>query len=113
MRVIFLSLFLFAASVSHAAKVPVSWTPPTLNTNGSVLTDLAGYRLEWGTCNGSLFGTLQAGINVPASATSAFAYPTGIKRACFRVFAVNSKSVSSDSSNVASKDVLPATGRPI
>ncbi len=28
----------------------LSWTPPTLNTDGSALTDLAGYNVYWG-CN--------------------------------------------------------------
>ena len=31
----------------------IAWTPPTENTNGSALTDLAGYHLYYGTtqCN--------------------------------------------------------------
>jgi hypothetical protein len=29
--------------------VTVGWIPPTLNADGSVLTNLAGYRLYWGT----------------------------------------------------------------
>ena len=30
-------------------SVTVGWVPPTQNTDGSVLTNLAGYRLYWGT----------------------------------------------------------------
>jgi fibronectin type 3 domain-containing protein len=30
-------------------SVTLSWTPPTLNTDGSPLTDLAGYRIYYGT----------------------------------------------------------------
>jgi hypothetical protein len=31
----------------------LSWTPPTQNTDGSQLTDLAGYRVYWGTTSGN------------------------------------------------------------
>ncbi len=31
----------------------LSWTPPTQNTDGSPLTDLAGYRVYWGTSSGN------------------------------------------------------------
>lgn len=34
--------------------VTISWTPPTENTNGSVLTNLAGYHLYYGTTRTSL-----------------------------------------------------------
>ena len=29
-------------------SITLSWTPPTQNTDGSALTDLAGYRIYWG-----------------------------------------------------------------
>jgi hypothetical protein len=31
----------------------LSWTPPTTNTDGSPLTNLAGYKMYWGTSQGS------------------------------------------------------------
>lgn len=31
----------------------LSWTPPAVNTDGSALTDLAGYRIYWGASSGS------------------------------------------------------------
>jgi hypothetical protein len=31
----------------------LSWTPPTQNTDGSPLTDLAGFKIKWGTSQGS------------------------------------------------------------
>jgi len=39
-----------------SATVPkmISWTPPTLNTDGSLFTDLSMYRLYYGTDKGSL-----------------------------------------------------------
>ncbi len=45
------SLPAFPISVTHGANtgVTLSWTAPTNNTNGSVLTDLAGYYIYFGT----------------------------------------------------------------
>ena len=31
----------------------LSWTPPTANTDGTALTDLAGYKIYWGTSAGN------------------------------------------------------------
>lgn len=36
----------------------VSWTPPTENTDGSTLTDLAGYKIRYGTSPGSYSETI-------------------------------------------------------
>lgn len=36
-----------------SGSVTLSWTAPTENEDGSVLTDLAGFRLYWGTTSGS------------------------------------------------------------
>ena len=35
-----------------AGSVSLSWTPPTLNLDGSPLIDLAGYNIYWGTSEG-------------------------------------------------------------
>ena len=31
----------------------LTWLPPTTNTDGSALTDLAGYKVYWGTSQGT------------------------------------------------------------
>jgi hypothetical protein len=36
------------SSSSSAGAVTLSWLPPTTNTNGTTLTDLAGYRIYYG-----------------------------------------------------------------
>ncbi|MDH3635104.1 MAG: fibronectin type III domain-containing protein [Gammaproteobacteria bacterium] len=41
----------------------LSWTPPTENTDGSALTDLAGYKIRYGTSPGSYSDTIT--INNP------------------------------------------------
>lgn len=38
--------------VTTYGSVTLSWTAPTYNTDGSVLTDLDGYRIYWGTTPG-------------------------------------------------------------
>lgn len=35
--------------VSNDAAATLNWTPPTVNTDGSALTDLAGYKIYYGT----------------------------------------------------------------
>lgn len=49
------------------ASVTLSWTPPTQNEDGSVLTDLAGYRLHYGTRQGEYDTTI--GIDNPSVST--------------------------------------------
>ncbi len=52
-------LVLAAASTSHAAILDAQWTAPTVNTDGSALTDLGSYRVYFGVssapCPGSSF----------------------------------------------------------
>jgi hypothetical protein len=86
---------------AHAAKMHVHWTAPTANTDGTPLLDLAGFRVEWGSCNkDGTFGQFQAGASVGPAVTSAWIYPTGLKLVCARVFAFNTANALSVSSNV-------------
>ncbi len=49
------SLAPFSISVTQpAAMVTLAWTSPTLNTNGTSLTDLAGYRIYYGSTSTQL-----------------------------------------------------------
>ena len=43
-----------ATSSSTGGAVTISWTPPTQNTDGSTLTNLAGYHIYYGTNQASL-----------------------------------------------------------
>jgi hypothetical protein len=90
----FLLLLAIAIPYAFAAKLPVKWVAPTQNTDGSPLTNLAGYRIEWGSCTaGRAFGTYQAGINVAAPATSAWIYPTGLNPVCVRIYTMTTTNV--------------------
>lgn len=114
MKSLLIAAICLLASPSWAAKMFVHWTAPTQNTDGSVLTDLTGYRVEWGSCGpNGVFGTYQAGLNVPASVTRTAIYPTGLTTFCARVFAINSANVLSGSSNVAQGSVPARVNQPI
>jgi hypothetical protein len=80
-----------AANPAVAEKLTATWTAPTQNANGTPLTDLRSYRIEWGSCKADgTFGTYQAGINVGAPETSAPIYPTNLSPICLRFYAINS-----------------------
>ncbi len=50
--VILLSALFSLTPLLNASNVAIAWDPPTSNTDGSALTDLAGYRLYHGTASG-------------------------------------------------------------
>ena len=45
---LFFLIYFFSTSVSFAANVTFSWTPPITNSDGTPLTDLAGYKVYSG-----------------------------------------------------------------
>ena len=85
-----------------AGTADVSWTPPTTNTDGSTLTDLAGYNIYYGTSPNALnqqvqvttIGVTNYVINGLTSGTWYFA-----------VTAYTSTGTESSLSNVASKTI--------
>jgi len=56
-RILFLSvltLWIFVhGENAYPAQATVSWIPPTTNTDGTALTDLAGYKVYYGTVSWS------------------------------------------------------------
>ncbi len=90
------------AAGSNGGSASLSWTPPTANTNGSQLTNLAGYRIYYGTSPTNLSRTVQlsnAGLTryVLSDLSPATYY--------FSIRAVNSAGAESAGSNVVSKVV--------
>lgn len=80
----------------------VSWTPPTSNTDGSALNNLAGYRVMYGRSANDLSQSVE--IDNPSVSTYVvdnLASGTWY----FAVVAVTTQGGSSDLSNVASKSV--------
>jgi hypothetical protein len=94
-----------------AAKLTVSWLIPTLNNDGSPLTDLAGFYIQWGSCTPTgTVKTVQGGINATAKATSSPIYPTNLNPVCVQAFAVNSAGALSAPAYASSAGLnLPAT----
>lgn len=96
------SLPAFAVTVAavSSGSVTLSWTPPVSNTNGSVLTNLAGYRIVYGTSPGALTQQIQ----VTNASVSRYVV-TGLTRGTyyFAVRAYTTAGAQSNLSNVATK----------
>jgi len=58
---LFIIIGLAGASSSLASTANLSWTAPTTNTDGSTLTDLAGYKVYYGTASGSYTSSIDVG----------------------------------------------------
>jgi hypothetical protein len=87
---------------SSSGSATLSWTPPTRNTNGSTLSNLAGYRIYYGTSANNLTRTVQlsnAGLTryVVSDLSAATWY--------FSVRAYSSSGAESTNSKTASKVV--------
>lgn len=105
------------AGIAQAATVNVTWTPPTTNTDNSVIPatgpgSLTSYRVEYGTClTGGTFGTKAGEVSrtAPATGTTLNLQPG---TTCVRAFVSNTYGIESAASNVASKVVDPPTPNP-
>lgn len=95
----------FTLTCSEASgQATVSWTPPTTNTDGSTLVDLASYRLFHATTSAGLEASTPVTIAAPASSHTVFGLPAGTR--FFGMKAVNSQGAMSAMSNVASKAIV-------
>ncbi|HXW68039.1 MAG TPA: S-layer homology domain-containing protein, partial [Dissulfurispiraceae bacterium] len=57
---VFSTLF-FQPDNTYAGQASLSWTEPTTNTNGTELTDLAGYKVYYGTVSGDYTQNVNVG----------------------------------------------------
>lgn len=82
----------------------IRWTAPTLNTDGTALTNLAGFRVKWGT-SPTLATSSTRDITNPATLTTGF---TGLAQGSwyFGVLAYNSAGVESALSEIKSKTIV-------
>lgn len=98
------SLQPFTITVTSPANgsATISWTPPTQNTDGSTITDLAGYRIQYGTSAGALTQTIQ--VANPGLTTYVV---TGLASGnwFFAVRVYNDGGAESANSNVVSKTI--------
>ncbi|MGH8188057.1 MAG: putative Ig domain-containing protein [Steroidobacteraceae bacterium] len=98
------SLAAFSITVTQpvTGSATLSWTPPTQNTDGSTITNLAGYRINYGTSSGQLNQIIE--ISNPGMATYVV---NGLNAGnwFFAVRAYNNAGAESVISNVASKTI--------
>jgi hypothetical protein len=80
----------------------LSWTPPTQNTDGSALTNLAGYRIAYGTSPNALTQTVQV-ANVGVTRYTLDNLSPGTYYFAVRAYTANG--TESSNSNVSSKIV--------
>ncbi|HEX7235515.1 MAG TPA: putative Ig domain-containing protein [Gammaproteobacteria bacterium] len=97
-----LASFGIAVQAVAAGSATLTWLPPTTNTNGTALTNLAGYKVYWGTSQGNY--TSSVTIMNPGLATYVVGNLTP-NTYYFTVTALNSAGTESVFSNVASKVV--------
>jgi hypothetical protein len=99
------SLAPFSINVTQPASsgtATLSWTAPTTNTNGSALTNLAGYHIYYGTSPSAL----ATAINVANPGTTSYSVsslPSGTWY--FAVNAYTTSGVDSVLSNTGSKTI--------
>ncbi|MDA8351084.1 MAG: fibronectin type III domain-containing protein [Pseudomonadota bacterium] len=96
----------FAITVAEAnsttGTADVSWTPPTTNTDGSTLLDLAGYNIYYGTSPTALTQMVEvSNVGVTNEVISGLTSGTWY----FAVTAYTSNGAESALSNVASKSI--------
>jgi hypothetical protein len=91
-----------SASGSGSGSATLSWTAPTRNTDGSTLSNLAGYRIAYGTSSSSLSRTIQ--VTNPGL-TTYVVQNLSPGTYYFAVRSYSSTGVESSNSSVASKTI--------
>ena len=99
------SLAAFSITVTQISSgaATVDWTPPTTNTDGSVIANLAGYKIYYGTTSTALNQSVQvANAGLASYVVSNLSSGTWY----FGVTAYTSDGTESAMSNIATKQVL-------
>ena len=97
-----LPAFSITVSQSTNGSASLTWTPPTQNTDGSALSNLAGYRVVYGRSSGSLDQIVQIS-NASVSTYTVTGLSSGTWY--FAVKAYNAAGAESNVSNVGSKNI--------
>jgi hypothetical protein len=99
-----MSLAAFSISVVATATggATLSWTPPTQNTDGSALTNLAGYKIYWGTSSNNYTNSKTLNSAVSSDVITQLTPATYF----FVITAFDALGNESAYSNVASKTVM-------
>lgn len=94
----FLGAAVLYAVPAHAGNAALKWGAPTTNSDGSALSDLAGYKVYYGTASGSY----SSSVNVGNVTSYSLSLPDGLTY-YFAVTAYNSSGAESGYSNEGSK----------
>jgi hypothetical protein len=97
-----LNAFAIAVTTVANGRATLSWTAPTENTDGSTLSNLAGYRIRYGTSASALTQTI---VIDNSSVTTYVVENLSPATWYFAVTAVNSQGAESSNSNVANKQI--------
>jgi hypothetical protein len=85
-----------------SSSATVTWQPPTENVDGTPLTDLAGYRVYWGTSAGSLGSS----VTLNNAGLTSYVIPNLVPGTYyFAVSALNSSGVEGELSDPASRAI--------
>lgn len=90
-----------ASTTSSSGSVTLTWMPPTVNTDGSSLTNLSGYRIYYGTSASALTSVIQVSVGFSSYMVSNLSRGTWY----FALSSINSSGVESSRSGVASKTI--------
>lgn len=99
---------LTCSAADSLGSATLSWEPPTRYTDGTALTDLAGYRIVHGTASNALTST----VDIPNASTTTYvvdSLPGGLRY--FAVKSFTAAGVESAMSNIASKTISAFGGR--
>jgi hypothetical protein len=97
-----LTAFSIAVKQATVGSAQLSWTPPTSNTDGSALTNLAGYRINYGTSSGALTNSVQ----IPTAGVTSYLVDNLTQGTWyFTVVAYTSAGLDSAASSMTSKTI--------
>lgn len=101
-------------TTATAATINISVAPPTQNTDNSTIPatgagSIASYRVQYGTCVGSAFGTPAGEFTMSGISGTVDLGPGSY---CFRAFARNTFGAESAASNVVARTVAVPTPQP-
>ena len=104
---------LLAAATAHAGILDTSWTAPTMNVDGTPLTDLASYRVYYGVsnppCPGSSYLQVASSTSTPAANQTVSASLTGLSTGSLYYVAVTA--VDTGGSESSCSPLASATAR--
>ncbi|HJR71886.1 MAG TPA: putative Ig domain-containing protein [Gammaproteobacteria bacterium] len=97
-----LAAFSINVVATASGSATLSWNAPTTNTDGSPLSDLAGYKVYWGTAQGSYSNSQTVNVGIQTYVVDSLTPATWY----FVVTARDSDGNESGYSNVAQKTVM-------